>query len=169
MELSTKLYSFDLKDVKTYIFALLFVVGNIVFPQLCHLVSLGGPTLLPIYFFTLIAGYKFGIRVGLITAVLSPVVNNLLFGMPATAALLAILTKSVLLAVASALAAYYFKKVSLLTVLMVVLAYQVVGSLFEWAYVGNLFAAIQDFRIGIPGMLLQWFGGYALLRLISKY
>lgn len=168
METKAKLYSLNYSNVKTYLFALLFVAGNIALPQLCHLVPAGGSTLLPIYFFTLIASYKYGFRVGLLTAILSPVINHLLFAMPAAAALPVILIKSTLLAGASALAARYAKKVSLLAILVAVLAYQIVGTLFEWALVGNFFAAAQDFRMGIPGMLIQWFGGYALLKAIAK-
>lgn len=85
METSAKLYSLPFGNVKTYLFALLFVAGNIALPQLCHLVPAGGPTLLPIYFFTLIAAYKYGFKVGLLTALLSPVINHLLFAMPAAA------------------------------------------------------------------------------------
>ena len=48
------------------------------------------------------------------------------------------------------------------------MAYQVVGTLIEWALVGDFYLAAQDFRIGIPGMLLQIFGGYALLKAIAK-
>ena len=79
METSAKLYSLNYSNVRTYLFALLFVVGNIALPQICHLVPYGGPTLLPIYFFTLIAAYKYGFRVGLLTAILSPVINHLFF------------------------------------------------------------------------------------------
>ncbi|MFR4462822.1 MAG: ECF transporter S component, partial [Bacteroides xylanisolvens] len=50
----------------------------------------------------------------------------------------------------------------------VVLSYQIIGTAFEWAFIGNFHAAVQDFRIGIPGMLIQWFGGYALLKAIAK-
>lgn len=149
-------------------FALLFIAGNIALPQLCHLTPYGGPTLLPIYFFTLVAGYKYGFRVGLLTAILSPVINHLLFAMPSEAALPVILIKSTLLAGASALAARTLKSVSLLSVLGVVLSYQIIGTAFEWAILGNFHAAVQDFRIGIPGMLIQWFGGYALLKAIAK-
>ena len=162
-------YSLSFSNVKTYLFALLFVAGNIALPQLCHVVPLGGPTLLPIYFFTLIAAYKFGFRVGLLTALVSPMINHLLFGMPAAAALAAILVKSSLLAGAAALAARHTKSISLMALLGVILAYQVVGTAFEWALCGNFFTAVQDFRIGVPGMLIQWFGGYALLKAISKY
>ena len=114
METSAKLYSLNYSNVKTYLFALLFVAGNIALPQLCHLVPYGGPTLLPIYFFTLIAAYKYGFQVGLLTAV------------------------------------------------------QLIGTAFEWMIEGDFYIAVQDFRIGIPGMLIQWFGGYALLKAIAK-
>lgn len=168
METSAKPYSLNYSIVKTYLFALLFIAGNIALPQLCHLTPYGGPTLLPIYFFTLVAGYKYGFRVGLLTAILSPVINHLLFAMPSEAALPVILIKSTLLAGASALAARTLKSVSLLSVLGVVLSYQIIGTAFEWAILGNFHAAVQDFRIGIPGMLIQWFGGYALLKAIAK-
>ena len=168
METSTKLYSLSFDNVKTYFFALLFVAGNVALPQLCHLVPAGGPTLLPIYFFTLIAAYKYGFRVGLLTAILSPVINHLLFAMPAATVLPAILIKSGLLAGAAALAARYIKKISLPALLGVILTYQVAGTAFEWALCGDFFLAVQDLRMGIPGMLIQWFGGYALLKAIAK-
>ena len=99
METSVKLYSLKHSNVKTYLF---------------HLVPYGGPTLLPIYFFTLIAAYKYGFLVGLLTAILSPVINHLLFAMPSEAVLPILLIKSSLLAGASALAARTIKSVSLL-------------------------------------------------------
>lgn len=168
METSAKLYSLSFGNVKTYLFALLFVAGNLVLPQLCHLLPAGGPTLLPIYFFTLIAAYKYGFRVGLLTAILSPFINHLLFAMPSAAVLPAILIKSGLLAGTAAIAAHIVKSVSLLAILGVVLAYQTVGTVFEWALSGDFFLAVQDFRMGIPGMLIQWFGGFALLKAIAK-
>ena len=87
METTVKLYSLNFRQAKTYWFTLLFVAGNLILPQLCHLIPQGGLILLPIYFFTLIAAYKFGIRVGLLTAVLSPLANSALFEMPAAAVL----------------------------------------------------------------------------------
>lgn len=102
------------------------------------------------------------------TAILSPVINHLLFAMPSEAALPVILIKSTLLAGASALTARTLKSVSLLGVLGIVLSYQSIGTTFEWAILGNFHAAVQDFRIGILGKLVQWFGGYALLKAIAK-
>ena len=80
------LHQLGISELKAYLLAVAFVIGNIALPQLCHLIPQGGLILLPIYFFTLIAAYKYGFTVGLLTAVLSPLVNNLLFGMPPSAA-----------------------------------------------------------------------------------
>ena len=79
MATTAKLYSYNFTSVRTYLFAIIFIAGNLLLPQLAHFVPNGGPMLLPIYFFTLIAAYKYGIRVGLLTALLSPLINNLLF------------------------------------------------------------------------------------------
>lgn len=163
-----KLYSLGYSDAKTYLAALLFVIGNIVLPQLCHLMPHGGMTWLPIYFFTLVGAYKYGWRVGLLTAVASPVVNSLLFGMPMPAALPAILLKSLLLAAFAGLAASRFNRVSLVLLIGVVLSYQAVGTLGEWAMKGDFYLAVQDFRIGVPGMLFQVFGGWGFLHMLKK-
>ena len=40
--------SLSYRQSRTYLFSVLFVLGNILLPQLCHLVHLGGPTMLPI-------------------------------------------------------------------------------------------------------------------------
>jgi hypothetical protein len=165
---TAKLYSFNLSNAKTYLFASLFVVGNLVFPQLAHLVPNGGFILLPIYFFTLIAAYKYGIHVGLLTAILSPVANNLIFGMPPSAVLPVIIIKSVILAITASLLAKHFRKVSLLGIFLAILSYQIVGFGIEWMINGNLSVALQDIRIGFPGLLIQLFGGYLLLKSMEK-
>lgn len=158
----------QITDYRTYLFASLFIVGNIILPQLAHLVPNGGFIFLPIYFFTLIAAYRYGIVAGLLTAVLSPLANHWLFAMPPAEVLPVILTKSVLLAVAASFAAKYFKQVSILALLSVVLAYQIVGTAVEWAILKDFSVAISDFRIGLPGMLLQVFGGYVFLKALAK-
>lgn len=166
MEKTIKFYALPYNEVKTYWMALIFVAGNILLPQLCHLVPQGGATWLPIYFFTLVGAYKYGWRVGLLTAIASPLVNSLLFGMPAVAVLPAILMKSTLLAIAAGLMAQRSQKVTLLSLLGVILAYQVLGTMGEWALTGSLYLALQDFRMGLPGMILQLFGGYLVLNII---
>lgn len=165
---SVKLYSLGYNDVRTYLAAASFVLGNIAMPQLAHLVPQGGMVLLPIYFFTLVGAYKYGWRVGLLTAALSPVVNSLLFGMPSPAVLPAILLKSVLLAVAAGFVASRSRRVTIPLLLAVVLFYQVLGTIGEWAMVGDFSIAVQDFRIGLPGMALQVIGGYAFIKYLIR-
>ena len=118
---SVTLYSTGYRETRTYLAAALFAAGNIVLPQLCHLVQLGGPTMLPIYFFTLVGAYKYGWRTGLLTALASPLVNAALFGMPAVTALPAILVKSALLAGTAGYAARRFNRVSVALLAAVVL------------------------------------------------
>ena len=163
-----KLYSLEYNNARTYGFSALFIAGNILLPQLCHTIHLGGPMLLPIYFFTLIGAYKYGWRVGLLTAVLSPLANNLLFGMPPAPMLAPILVKSVLLALAAGYAAAHFRRVSLSIMAGVVLFYQIVGSMVEWGMTGSVMAALQDFRLGIPGMALQIVGGYLFIKYLLR-
>lgn len=168
METTVKLYSLPYNDAKTYLTALLFIAGNVMFPQLLHLIPQGGVMWLPIYFFTLIGAYKYGWKTGLLTAIASPLVNSWLFGMPAPAVVPAILLKSVILALAAGLVAHRFQKISLPLLLAVVLTYQILGTLGEWAMSGSLLYAIQDFRLGISGMLLQILGGYAIIRYLIR-
>jgi hypothetical protein len=56
----------------------------------------------------------------------------------------------------------------LVNLVLAVLVYQFAGTMLEWALVRDFTVAIQDFRIGVPGMLLQIFGGFALLKAIEK-
>ena len=107
-------------------------------------------------------------KLGLLVAILSPLVNSFFFGMPVPMLLPAIICKSVLLAVAAGFLASRTGKLSIFSLMGVVLFYQIVGGMAEWAISGSLDAALQDFRIGVPGMLLQIFGGYWLLKSISK-
>lgn len=168
MDNSLKLYTLNFNEAKTYLFATLFVVGNIMLPQLCHLVPNGGHIWLPIYFFTLIGAYKYGMKVGLLTAVLSPLVNSALFHMPSVAVLPSIMLKSVLLAVAAGWCAQHFKKATIATLLIVVLGYQVFGSLGECLIEGSWAAGLTDFKLGLPGMALQVFGGYFVIKYLFK-
>ena len=71
-----------------------------------------------------------------------------------------------LISLAAALVAKRTQTATILTLILVVVAYQLAGSLFEWAYTGSLSAALQDVRLGIPGLLLQVFGGWLILRKI---
>lgn len=167
MQTTVKLYNPGYNRPVTYLMAALFAMGNVILPQLAHLVPQGGMTWLPIYFFTLIAAYKYGWRTGLLTAIASPLVNSIFFGMPAAAVLPAIMLKSVLLAVAAGYAAHRFGRATLALLTAVVLSYQIVGTAGEWIMSVDFYAAAQDFSIGIPGMLLQIIGGWFVINKIK--
>lgn len=153
---------------KTYLFSAMFIVGNILLPQLCHLLPQGGLMLLPIYFFTLVGAYCYGIHVGLLTAILSPLVNSMLFGMPPAPALPAILVKSISLAVAASVVARRAQRVSIPLVALAVLACQTVGVLQACIQSQGLAAALHDVYFCLPGLLIQVFLGYWVIRKISK-
>lgn len=165
---TVKLYSLGYKELRTYLMASLFIVGNVIVPQLFHLIPQGGLIWLPIYFFTLVGAYKYGWKVGLLMAILSPLINSLLFGMPAMAGLPAIILKSTILAFAAGFFASRFNKAAIWQLLMVVISYQIVGTLGEWILKGDFFVAIQDFRIGLPGMLMQVIGGWLIINYLIR-
>lgn len=164
---SIKLYTMGYNEAKTYLVAAMFIVGNIALPQLCHLMPQGGMIWLPIYFFTLIGAYKYGWKVGLLTAIASPILNHLMFGMPAAAVLTPILVKSTLLALAAGYTASRTRKVSILLMTAVVAFYQIVGGMAEWA-IADFSAAMQDFKLGLPGMALQIVGGYLFIKYLLR-
>jgi len=168
MESTVKLYSLKAVELKSYAYAFLFVAGNIVLPQICHLIPMGGQMLLPIYFFTLIAAYKYGFFTGLLTAVASPLINHALFGMPATEMLPILLIKSGLLAVAASYMAQHTRQIKIQSLLLVVIFYQGIGMIAEFALTGSFMAAMQDIRIGFPGIILQVVGGYFCLKALKN-
>ncbi len=165
---TVRLYSLAYSDARTYLVAVAFIAGNILLPQLFHLLPQGGMTWLPIYFFTLIGAYKYGARVGLLTAIASPVVNHLLFGMPDAAMLTIVLLKSCLLAGTAAWTAARFRSVSVLLLLAVVAAYQSLGFLGEWLLTENVHIASEHLRLGLPGMALQVVGGYFFIHYLIR-
>ena len=103
-----------------------------------------------------------------LTALLSPLINSVLFGMPPAAALPIITIKGVLLAVAAAWMARRSKGASLLALIAVVLAYQLAGGLIEWAMTGSIASALQDWKLGWPGMALQAVGGWLMINLLLR-
>lgn len=165
METKARLYTLNYDEVKTYLWATLFVACNLVLPQLFHLIPQGGIIFAPLSLVILAGSYKFGWRVGLLTALATPLVNHLLTGMPAWGILFVMTFKLVVLALIAGLTAQYFKKVTLPLLVGVVLASLLVGGLGELVLTGSIASTIQDVTIGWPGLLLQVVGTY----LICKY
>lgn len=155
----------SLKQLRFYLLVAAFVAGNLVFPYLVHIIPRGGMIFLPIYFFTLIAAYRYGLLAGLATALLSPLANHLLTGMPPLPVLDAILVKSTALALVAALAARYTKQLSLGGLALVIVGYQVLGGAYETLKTGSIQAALGDWVLGWPGLVIQLFVGGLVLGL----
>lgn len=167
MENSVKLYSFSYSEAKTYLWATVFVACNMLLPQLYHLIPQGGIIFAPLSFVILAGAYKFGWKVGLLAAVLSPLVNHFVFGQPQTGMLLVMTVKLAVLAIVAGLAAQHFKSVSLPLMIGVVLVSSVIGGLGELVLTGAIDGTIADFTIGWPGLLLQVFGSWFILKKIG--
>jgi uncharacterized membrane protein len=159
----------QLKKIQLYMFVLLFSAGNILFPYICHTIPNGGKILLPLFFFTLIASYKFGIKAGLLTALISPLLNNLIFGNPPSAMLFDIISKSVLLVFIASFISKKTKKISLLLLSLVVLSYQLAGGFGQWLITGSFQNSYASVMIGIPGMVLQVIFGFVILLALKDY
>lgn len=163
-----RLYELRYDEAKTYVNVLLFVAGNILLPRMFHLFHMGGPTWQPIFFFTLVGAYKYGWRVGLLTALFSPLLNYAFFGMPSSVMLPVVMAKSVLLAATAALVARHRAGFTLLSFAFAVLVSQVLGTLLACMFFVEAPVALRVFCTGIPGMLLQILGGYTLIRAFNK-
>jgi len=164
METNARLYTLNFDEVKTYLWATVFVVCNMVLPQVFHLIPQGGIMFAPLSLVILAGAYKLGWKTGLLAAVASPLVNNLVFGMPAWGVLQVMMLKLVVLALVAGLTAQYFRSVTLPLLVGVVLASEVIGGFGELLLTGGINATIQDFTIGWPGLLLQVIGTYLIIK-----
>lgn len=164
METTARLYNLNYAEARTYLWTALFVVCNMLLPHLFHLIPQGGIIFAPLSLVILAGAYKLGWRVGLLTALASPLVNHLLTGMPAWGVMPVMTLKLAVLALVAGLTAQYFKKVSVILLVGVVLASILIGGLGELAITGGIVATIQDVTIGWPGLLLQIVGTYFICK-----
>ena len=173
-EIAVKGYYFrpeeiQLTRIKLYSFVLLFTAGNLILPYFCHTIPNGGKILLPLFFFTLIASYKFGIKAGLLTAVISPLLNNLLFDNPPLALLYDIILKSVLLVFIASYISKKTQKISLVLLAAVVILYQLAGEFAQWMITGSIQNSYSSLIVEIPGMVIQVILGFAILMSLKDY
>ena len=166
METTTRLYTLNFDEVKTYLWATVFVACNLVLPQVFHLIPQGGVIFSPLSLVILVGAYKFGWKTGLLAAVLSPLVNHLITGMPMWGVLQVMTLKLAVLAMVAGLAAQYFKTVSLPLLIGVILVSKAIGCLGEFLLTGGIEATIADFTIGWPGLLLQVIGAWLILKFV---
>jgi hypothetical protein len=151
MEYTSRATALTLDNWRTYLFATLFTAGNIALPQLCHLVPQGGLLFQPIYLFTLIAACRWGWRVALLTALVSPLLNTLWFSMPSVAMLPVVLLKSVVLALGVSWAMMSKVRKPLLVAVLFIIGAQLLGAVAEWA----LLSSATTLWLCLPGVALQ--------------
>lgn len=151
MEYTSRAATLTLDNWRTYLFATLFTAGNIALPQLCHLVPQGGLLFQPIYLFTLIAACRWGWRVALLTALVSPLLNTLWFSMPSVAMLPVVLLKSVVLALGVSWAMTSKGRKPLLVAVLFIIGAQLLGAVAEWA----LLSSATTLWLCLPGVALQ--------------
>ena len=151
MEYTSRATALTLDNWRTYLFATLFTAGNIALPQLCHLVPQGGLLFQPIYLFTLIAACRWGWRVALLTALVSPLLNTLWFSMPSVAMLPVVLIKSVVLALGVSWAMTSKVSKPLWVAVLFIIGAQLLGGIAEWA----LLSSATTLWLCLPGVALQ--------------
>ena len=165
MEKSVRLYALNFNEAKTWLWAAVFVACNMLLPHLFHLIPQGGVIFAPLSFVILVGAYKFGWKTGLLAALLSPLANHLITGLPAWGVLQVMALKLVVLALCAGLTAQYFRKVNIPLVIGVVLVSELIGGLGEYLLTGAIDATVADFTIGWPGLLLQVFGTWGILNI----
>lgn len=140
---------------KTYLSASVFVLLNLIVPQLMHQFSMAGTIFLPILFFTFLAAVRYGTSVGLLTAVASPLVSHLLTGMPPGIVLYIVMAQCMVIALLAGYFANGKNQIKTTQILAVILAYQLVGCLLEFVLAGDILNIWSGFKTTIPGMLIQ--------------
>ena len=166
MEASVKLYTLNFDEARTYLWAALYVVSGMVLPQVFHLIPQGGIIFAPLSLVILAGAYKFGWKAGLLAAVLSPMTNHILTGMPAMGVLEVMTMKLAVLAMVAGLVAQRFKSVSLALLVGVVLASKAIGGFGELLLTGGIDATMADFIIGWPGLILQVVGAWLIVKYV---
>ena len=167
MEANVRLYALNYDEAKTYLWATVFVACNLVLPQVFHLIPQGGVIFSPLSLIILVGAYKFGWKTGLLAALASPLVNHAITGMPAWEVMPVMTLKLAVLAMVAGLAAQRFKMVSLPLLIGVILVSKAIGCLGEFILTGGIAATIADFTIGWPGLLLQVFGAWLILKYVK--
>ncbi len=164
MTTATDSSALALRSNAAWLWAAVFVAGNLLLPRLCHLFPDGGKMLLPIMLFTVIATVRFGVWCGLITALASPLLSTLFFGMPSGTILAAVIVKSVVIALAFGLWKQYKGGFTLWSLLGLVVACQAVCFLIEGALLFGFAASWDNLLISWPGMLLQFFAAIVVVK-----
>jgi hypothetical protein len=165
----TNVSSLSLTETKYYFLLSLFVIGNILLPAIFHQFHLGGNIFLPIFFFVLISGYKYGFKLSIPTAILSPSISFYLSGMPMLKILPLVIGKGILLAAIASIVGRKNNQTTLLNLLYIITSSQFLWFIISSIFYKNFNLAWNDFLISWPGLLLQLIGGFIILKMIVKF
>ena len=157
-----------LADWRLYLASALFALANLLVPMALHTIPDAGQIFLPMFFFTLLAAWQFGLFAGLAVAVASPLLSHFLTGMPLAVMLPAILSIAVALALVAAILSARTRAVSLPGILVAIAAMQAAGFIVERIAGMPIEKSLTLLRMSIPGMLIMLFGTYLLLRAVNQ-
>lgn len=159
---------FSLADGRLYLVTAALILGNVLLPYAIHRVPDGGRIFLPLFFFTLVAGWRFGAAAGLLTGLLSPLANHLLTGMPPLPVLQSIMAQSALLGVLASIPAARGRRPSAPLLAAVVLLHQALILVPQLLQAGGR-PALATLELRLPGLLFQVLGGCGLLWLMERH
>lgn len=153
-----------IKDTYKSALTALFIAANVGLPHLFHLIPGGGIMFLPIYFFTAVASVCYGSRMGILTALMSPITGYLIFDAPRAVLIPDMILKGILLSlcIEHALKRARSAKERYCAIPIAVATAWIVAGLLELLF-RNYTVAFQDFHTGIPGMVLMTIGGWIAL------
>ena len=162
-------YVLHFTDLRLYAIVTVFVALDVGVPWACHQVHpLAGPTFLPMFFFSILAGLLFGWRVGLLVGFLTPLISFGLSGMPVLDHLPQIVVENSVLGLSAGLLRERFKLNVLWSVVgAVVLGHVALGLALLIIHSGEVNPLVSVWRVveqGWPGIALQ----VACLPLIIK-
>lgn len=164
---SFKSQSLSFSQNKSYLIATVFIIFNLLLPQIFHAFNLGGEKFLPMLFFTIVAAGSFGVSAALMTAVFSPIISMLIFGMPSVEMMTVLMVKGVTVALVLGFLAQKYRAVSMVDILLAIVAYQLVG-LIVATFIFNFDMAVGSMLVSYPAVLVQIVFGTLAIKYISK-
>lgn len=141
------------------------VLGNVLLPMAVHSIPGAGRLLMPIFFFTMVAGWRYGVLAAVLTALLSPLASHLATGMPAASKLVPIIGNSILVGGLAHAAAHVAPRQVFGSLSMVVISHRLL-MLIPTMQAKGLAAGSHILVESWPGVALHVLAGYAVLQLL---
>ncbi|MDD5342020.1 MAG: ECF transporter S component [Patescibacteria group bacterium] len=157
-----------LSTLKWALFSTIFTALSVGLPWVAHQFNLAGSVYLPMHFFVLVAALLAGWRVGLAVGIITPLVSYLVSGMP----LLPVLPQITVEIAAYGLSAGVLRGplkmntwVSLIGAMVIGRLALAVAALFLGSKIGFMDIIVNVVKVGWPGILIQ----FALVVILVKW